>query len=502
MSNDRPSVHAAWPAEPPSPGPVSLPGAKDTPAAPPGHLAAHALEAINDLLILLDRDWRFIYLNRYALQVAGQPPEALLGQSIWEKYPALRGTELEAQYRQAMASQVEVCFETSGIQSGRWYEVRLYPSAAGLTVHGRDITRRRQVEQQLRAAEERHRLIAELTSDYAYDCTVDPDGTIRLEAATEGFTRITGYTLDELRAQGDWPSMIHPDDRTRMDQDAVRLVAGERQGGEVRLVTKGGAVRWIRYSARVIHEPKTGLPVRLLGAVQDITGRKEAEERLRESSARLQALSRRLLEVQEAERRHLARELHDEIGQALTAINLNLSAAGQAAGAAAQPLLAECRGVVAGAIRKVRDLSLVLRPPTLDLLGLEPALYWLVEQLGLRAAMDVEVVTDLDAERLPAAVETACFRVAQEALTNVARHARARQVWVEVRRRDGAVQLTIRDDGAGFDVAAVQRGAAQGGTFGLLGMQERAELLGGRLEVESAPGRGTTVRARLPVAAP
>jgi len=239
---------------------------------------------------------------------------------------------------------------------------------------------------------------------------------------------------------------------------------------------------------------------RIVGAAQDITEHRQAEEELRESRERLQVLSRQLIAAQENERRHLANELHDEIGQTLTAISITLQAAQLVRGEPAQSRLEEAIAIVDQAIEQVRHLSLDLRPPMLDGLGLEAALRWNVDQQTHRTGLAVFLDTNLGGRRLPADLETACFRVAQEALTNVARHARARRVWIELQQQGSALILTVRDDGVGFDPRAARSQAVRGGSFGLLGMQQRVDLLGGEFSIKSRPGQGTCVRARFQLA--
>src|SRR5262249_4016348 len=146
------------------------------------------------------------------------------------------------------------------------------------------------------------------------------------------------------------------------------------------------------------------------------------------------------------------------------------------------------------ALKQVRDLSLDLRPALLDDLGLPAALRWYLDRLAQRAGLTPELITDLADERLPPELETACFRVAQEALTNMARHAKAHRVRIVLRRQEQELRLIVADDGAGFDVAEARSRASRGQSLGLLGMQERALLTGGEVEVVSSPGRGTEVR--------
>ena len=230
--------------------------------------------------------------------------------------------------------------------------------------------------------------------------------------------------------------------------------------------------------------------------------RRRAEGRLKESRQRLQVVSRRLVEVQETERRHLARELHDEIGQSLTVAELNLQAMLQSPGTdALAPRLKESLEVVGRVQEQVRDLSLNLRPSMLDDLGLEAALRWYTGRQAILGGLQAEVRADPLEQRLDPMIETECFRVAQGALTNVVKYAKAHTVTVELSKNDEDEQLhlSVRDDGVGFDVASVRERAVRGASLGLLSMEERAELAGGGLEYDSTPGRGTEVHAWFPL---
>jgi PAS domain S-box-containing protein len=218
---------------------------------------------------------------------------------------------------------------------------------------------------------------------------------------------------------------------------------------------------------------------------------------VRTSGERLERLSRRLLEIQETERRSLARELHDEIGQALTSVKINLQSLRRGAKTAA-PRVDDSIKIVSRLLQQVRDISLDLRPSLLDDWGLLPALRWYVERLAQRAGIAARVVADGE-ERFAPDVETACFRIVQEALTNAVRHARARNVIVELRRTATELEAVVRDDGTGFQVRVARHKASRGTSVGLLGMEERARLLGGTLVITSALKEGTEVRARFPL---
>ena len=234
--------------------------------------------------------------------------------------------------------------------------------------------------------------------------------------------------------------------------------------------------------------------------IRDITKRRRAEEKLKDYSRQLQVLSRRLVAAQETERRTIARELHDEIGQALTVIQLNLQTMLLSPGAKAlSPRLRDSLGVVDRVQQQVHDISLNLRPMILDDLGLEPALRWFSRKQASLAGLKAQFKADPLKQRLSRVVETECFRVAQEALTNVIRHAQAKTVSVELRKEAGQLHLYVRDDGLGFDVGAVREQALRGASLGLLSMEERAALAGGGLEFKSTPGQGTEVHAWFPL---
>jgi PAS domain S-box-containing protein len=223
-------------------------------------------------------------------------------------------------------------------------------------------------------------------------------------------------------------------------------------------------------------------------------------EQVRAARERLQLLSQQLVDAQEAERRHLARELHDEIGQTLTAVKINLQALQRLSNPSARAVhLEESMGIVEQAIQQVRNLSLDLRPSLLDDLGLVATLRWYLDRQAKWSGFATQFTASLTETRLSSNLETVCFRVVQEALTNVMRHAQAQLVRVELQQQETELHLLIADDGVGFDVEATLAQVVQGTGLGLLGMQERVSLLGGRIEINATQGRGTQIRVYLPL---
>ncbi|QOC21210.1 PAS domain-containing sensor histidine kinase [Wenzhouxiangella sp. AB-CW3] len=326
---------------------------------------------------------------------------------------------------------------------------------------------------------------------------VEPD--LSLAHTNQEFRRLIGHANRDLlgRSIGD---LVDGEDGSRM---VLRLRRSLDSGSpeqaesweEFRLLRQDGQTRWIRLNTEEIHD-RDGELIYLLLMFEDITERKCFDQEREAYRQRLEHLSRRLLESQEAERRKLARELHDEWGQTLTAIKMGMQAV--RGGPGVDGILDTATAEVDRLIRHVRELSLQLRPSVLDDLGLEAALNWLIAQ-HKRAGMKLDLHVDLDGQRPSAEVETACFRVVQEALTNVRRHAGAEHVEVRVGCRHGQLDLLIRDDGEGFDAHRAQEHAGRGRSLGLLSMEERVSLLGGAFELLSTRGVGTRITARLPL---
>ena len=226
-------------------------------------------------------------------------------------------------------------------------------------------------------------------------------------------------------------------------------------------------------------------------------------EAINQQSEQLRALNQKLTEVQEAERKQLARELHDEMGQALTAISINLATIAQELPATCSDglleRLNESKTLADQTLEQIRELSFDLRPAMLDDLGLAPTLRWYVKRFEKRVKISVTLEVGSLKERLPVNIETTLYRIIQEALTNVARHAQATHVHLELRRRGSSVVAHIRDDGCGFDMTQVlDQDTSTSGT-GLLGMKERTVLLGGIFKIHSEPGAGTQISVEIPM---
>ena len=317
----------------------------------------------------------------------------------------------------------------------------------------------------------------------------------RILRVNKEFSRVFGYSSQEALGQRISELIAGEEAREEEQKYADSVAQGRRVDAEGVRRRKDGSSLYVSMVRVPVRLPNR--QVAIYAIYRDISEHKQAEAALRQTNERLQELSRRLFQVQEDERRHLARELHDQMGQALTAAKLNLQAAQrlEERGLIARKL-DDGIAVLETLLQQARQICLDLRPPLLDDLGLVPALRWYLDQQAQRAGLRIEFFADPALERMSPEIETACFRVAQEALTNVVRHARAQTVSVELHRTPEALHLVVRDDGIGFDVMTAEQ---QGVSLGLLGMRERVTLLGGEMDCKSAPGRGTEIHAFFPV---
>jgi PAS domain S-box-containing protein len=353
---------------------------------------------------------------------------------------------------------------------------------------------RKSADVALKASEMRYRRLFETAQD---GILILNAGTGQIEDVNPFLTDMLGYTREQLLGNKIWE--IGPFKDTKASKAEFRELQREAyvRYDDLPLETSDGRPINVEFVSNV-YQVNGGKVIQC--NIRNITKRKQAEGKLKESRQRLQTLSRRLVKIQEAERRHLARELHDEIGQALTVIEMNLQAllASPGAGAQARRLKASLT-VVEHVQEQVHDISLNLRPSMLDDLGLEPALRWLAKRQAALAGLQAEVRAEHLEQRLDPMIETECFRVAQEALTNVVKHAKAHTVNVELSQNEEQLHLSVRDDGVGFDVARLREQAVGGASLGLLSMEERATLAGGGLQYHSTPGQGTEVHAWFPL---
>lgn len=360
-----------------------------------------------------------------------------------------------------------------------------------------DVTDRKWAGEQALTTEERFRSIVENVRDFAI-FLLDKAG--KVTHWNLGAQRMFAYRNEEILEKHSSCFFI-PEQIENREPDSqleTASVEGKFKGEGWRL-RKGGSRFWAQFTVTPLLDELGGMRGYSV-ITQDITQRRRAEEDLRSYAERLRATSMRLVEIQETERRHLARELHDRVGQNLSAIGIDLSLAANALPADANPDLAarieDSMALVESTVDTMRNIMRDLRPPTLDEYGLLSALRSLAEAFSRRTSIRTNVNGSDDRGRLPKSVDLAMFRIAQEALNNVARHSRASQVDVTVeiddRPDDMRLTLAITDNGVGFDRGNVESQAADS-RWGLLIMRERAEAIGARLSLNTSIGDGVQV---------
>ncbi|BAZ21260.1 multi-sensor signal transduction histidine kinase [Kalymmatonema gypsitolerans NIES-4073] len=359
----------------------------------------------------------------------------------------------------------------------------------------RNITQHQRAEEALRQSENHLRTIINAEPECVK--LIEADGSI-LEINPAGLVMIEVESADSIIGKSIYSFMVSKYIKA-FQAFHESVCQGNKGTLEFEMIGCRGNHRWIETHSVPLRNQQDGKLLHL-AIGRDITERKRAEKIQQKTQERLQILSQKLIEAQEAERRYIARELHDEIGQALTAVKINLQGVQHLSSKSEIALLLEeSTSIVEVALQQVRSLSLDLRPSLLDDLGLMAALRWYVDRQSQRGGIIGEFVASPLERKLLPNLETTCFRIVQEALTNVVRHAQAQRVTVELRQQEAQLHLVINDDGIGFNVEAARERATHGGSLGLLGMEERALLVGSQFNIESVHQWGTKIHVCFPL---
>jgi len=353
----------------------------------------------------------------------------------------------------------------------------------------RQVNERQQTQKALREAENRYRLLAENVADVIWTANIADS---RITYVSPSVLQLTGYTSEEIMTKA-LEEILTPEHLASVKEIFAEArstndtTSPQTEEGEV--IRKDGSKVWVETRWQIMPAPD-GPPAYLLGASRDTTERKRVEEELRQ-------LSHKLVQMQEEERRAVAAELHDQVGQSLTGLKLLLARAARSHSESISPLLEEANSVVSDLMTRVRNLSLDLRPAMLDDIGLLPALLWLFERYTSQTQVKVNFEHSGLNQPFPPATRTAIYRIVQEALTNVSRHAGVNEATVRAWVSSDSLSVQIEDLGKGFNPDEIGPASS-----GLVGMQERAHLLGGKLTIETTPGAGTRVTAEFPLPKP
>jgi PAS domain S-box-containing protein len=465
-------------------------------------------ENTSDWIWEVDADQRYTYVSPRVTDLFGYEVDQVLGKSPFDLMPpeeARRVRDLRAPLIESR-SPLKGMVSTAQCADGQLVvlETNAVPvftrngQFCGYYGIDRDVTRRMLAQETLRRSEERYRSLVVATAQIVW--TTNANGEVGADIPL--YRTFTGQTEEEVQGRG-WLNALHPDDRQRTEAVWSHAVTTRTSyATEYRLKRYDGEYR--TFAARAVPVLETDGTIReWVGTCTDITERKHAEKMLHSYTERLQMLSQRLLETQEAERRSLARELHDEIGQNLTALKISIQTARLSTKTPSlKSHLTEGARAVDRLLNQVRNISHSLHPSVLDDLGLFPALRWVTERMTEQFRIKIDLEGEDVDERFPPSIEIACFRVAQESLTNILRYSEANHVRITLRKQNDRLLVTIRDDGIGFDVVNAREHARHGSSMGIIGMEERCRLIGGQLDIQSVPGKGTIVQAWFPITPP
>ncbi len=457
------------------------------------------IEFAPDAIILVDEQGSIVQVNAraevlfgYARQeLIGRPAEMLVSSDSRGAHHQRRAWIL-AQSRGTRMETHTRCLRKDGSEFEVDASVSVLHAFRGplMVAMVRDATQRIAQQDRLREAARYARSLIETSMDPMV--LIDLKG--KVQDANAAACCITGLSREQLLGS----------DAQAYFTDPLKLVEGFRQvmaegqalGYELTIRHASGRTRDVRCNAKAFRNEQ-GEVVGLFASAHDVTESRRFEQELRDSRQRLREMAAQGDALREYERKNIAREVHDELGQVLTALRMDLTFVDLRHGeqvAELRPKLHGMRTLVDRAIQGVRNVAANLRPAALDM-GLIPAIEWLCGEF--RRSTGIACTVEVETPEFELAEDRAIglFRIVQESLTNVTRYARARQVGVSLRIVDASLELQVRDDGRGFDPAQAQRPQS----FGLLGMQERAMALGGVLELDSAPGQGTRVRVLIPL---
>ncbi len=457
------------------------------------------MEFAPDAIILTDPDGRIVQVNARTEELfgwprgelAGQPVEVLMPPHLRHRHEGRRRDFARGAGTLRMASGA-ACLRRDGSEFFGDISLTTLQTLQGplLMAVVRDVTERKRQEERLVEAARYARSLIETSIDPLI--LIDMQG--RIQDANEAACRITGLPREALIGSDAVSKFTEPE---RL-KPGFRQVMAEGQAIDYLLTIRhaSGRLTDVLCNARA-YRNEHGEVVGIFATAHDVTESRRIQEEVSTSRQRLRDMAAQSEAVREYERKSIAREVHDELGQVLTALRMDLTFLDLRHGAASAELQAkfrDMRGLVDRAIQGVRNVATNLRPSALDM-GLIPAIEWVCGEFTRHTGIPCAVLLEGQGLELPEARAIGLFRIVQESLTNVTRYAQASRVQVTLRGEGDTLTLQVQDDGLGFDPEAARRRNA----FGLLGMQERALALGGTLQVHSARGQGTTVSVTVPL---
>ena len=455
-------------------------------------------EGSRDAIFISNSDSQFILVNEQAVSLTGYSKQELLSMRIPDLHDKA-GLKAYLEYHESILTGSEMISEApilrkDGSKIDVEFNNRRIIVSGTVFIHtvARDVTERKKSQLALLDSEERYRSLFQRNLSGIYRSSLDG----RILDCNEAFALMLGYdSREEVIAAGARNLYFKPSDR---EAHLERLAEeGTLNNVELYLKRKDGSPFCVLQNVSLISEDSDE-PMILEGIMMDITERKQAEENLRHSREQLRALSSHLQSVREEERARIAREIHDELGQALTGLKMDLFWLGDSLGEDPKRLATKIKAMSAlvdATIQSIRRIATEMRPRILDDLGLTAAIEWQLQEFQNRTRIKCKFNSKVENRLATQPRSVTIFRIVQEALTNIARHANASQVRVALKEQRDRLILTVEDNGRGITKSEINSSKS----LGLLGMRERAQAWGGDVEITGSPGKGATLTVRIPI---
>lgn len=456
------------------------------------------LESIGDAFFAIDKNWTITYWNYEAEKISKASRDQMIGKNFIEAYPEIKSTAYLQYMQDAFDTFAPKNFETFSILYQLWFEVSIFPSEFGLSIYLKNISQRKNDEVAIANNEKKLQVLFNTVIDIIFMVSIIDKEKNQYKFTEMNIAGIKAMGVKREDVIGKYVHQIIPSPSLDIVLENYKKAIEQKE-----------TVTWLETTpypsgiktARVYVSPvfdKNEKCILLVGSIHDITEQLAYEKKLKSSAEELRALALHLQNIREAERMHIAREIHDELGQQLTGIKMDISWIKRKLSASEKTIhnkLEESIVMVDNTIKTVRKIATELRPSIIDDLGLSEAINWLSDEFTKRSGIAVKCNLKLHEEQYPPDISIAIFRIYQESLTNISRHANATMVICRLEEKNDMLSLIVIDNGVGFD----QQIQGKKSTLGILGMKERVKQLNGEYVIQSMPGEGTQVSVTVPL---
>jgi PAS domain S-box-containing protein len=460
-------------------------------------------EIITNGFFTVDRLWTVKYWNKAAETILGVPAADIIGKNLWEEFAGAIPVDFYTVYHNAFIQHIPAHFEEYWGKMGAWFDVVTYHCGNTLSVSFRSRNHPAnsgRLQQQLKALIELYQFVTEVTNDCLWERNLHTKELFWIDG---GHKRVFGYPIvNALIPQGFWEYHLHPDDKDRLLNRLNKILmegSDSTWEDEYRFQRAAGGYAYVHDRAHIIYDDD-GVACRMIGATQDITVRKSAEIKLLESEktivqerlTRQKEVTQAALEAQENERAEIGKELHDNLNQILGAAKLYIEMA-KTDEENREMCLEKSSGFIVNVIEEIRRISKTLWTPGM-IMGLSDSIKVLLDDLVMLHAIKIEFQDEgIDEEDLDERLQLTIFRIVQEQLNNILKHAKATCATINLTKQGNEIILLISDNGNGCNISEKEGGV------GILNIKSRTELYQGRVTIESKPGKGYTLKVVLPL---